>query len=150
MIQLVLYNLSNGNTKKVSLYLPGSAAKTIVVFLWREKKWFQHIGVALCIKPCFRSQLPDVCRPATSPGLHPVDHHSFWPEGNQLHHHHPLQKRALRFQGPDHHLQSLQQALTDHRPSAAPGSRCRFFTASIHQSGWLNHLINMIRVHICF
>lgn len=75
---------------------------------------------SLCLT---RSRLADVCHPATSPRLHPVDHHSFGSEGDQLHYHQPLQKCALRLPGPDHHLQGLQQALACHRHRAAAGQR---------------------------
>lgn len=96
----------------------------------------------------FRSQLPDVRHSTTSPGVYPVDHHSFWPEGDHLHHHHPPQKCALCFQDPDNHLQSLQQALTCHRPSAAPGPRYVWvFREPIHSSINVRYLF--IKYYVC-
>ena len=70
-----------------------------------------------------RGGLPDVRHPAAGAGIHPVDHNSLQPEGDRLHHHHPLQGRPLHLQGAHHHLQGLQQALRCHRAPAAAGQR---------------------------
>lgn len=114
--------------------------------------WLNEVLWVLCCtldwnKSSSRSQLPVVCHPAASPRLHPVDHHSLWLERDHLHHHNPLQRCALCFQGLDHHLQGLQQAITCHRPGAAPGQRYSpDFRISLYPPVWI---CRFIKYHLC-
>lgn len=106
-----------------------------------QRKAYQIFFVVLNSFCAFRPQLLNVCHPATIPGLHPVDHHSFRPEGHHIHHHLPLERTPLCLQDPDDHIQSVQQALTCHRAGAVAGQRYFKLAKPRVQSTFLLHIV---------